>query len=268
MLVKERPEVGNRQAEGTLTKTALDFTMSGMPDQSLSQTGHRVERMFSSIVPWYDFLNRSLSLGQDIVWRRELVAGLQLPPAPLVLDLAAGTLDVALELVRQFPRAQVVAGDFSLPMLQRGREKLAHRRESRIHPVVADAYALPFQPHTFDALTIAFGVRNLPDHAAALQEMHRVLKPGGMLAVLEFVPPTGAGLTKVYELYLTRLLPLIGRLLSRHAFAYRYLAESILHFPPAPAFAQRLGAAGWQNVHWQCLTCGIVGIFYGTRSSA
>jgi demethylmenaquinone methyltransferase/2-methoxy-6-polyprenyl-1,4-benzoquinol methylase len=238
--------------------------MSGMSDQTLSQTGHRVERMFSSIVPWYDFLNRSLSLGQDIIWRRELVAGLQLPPDPLVLDLAAGTLDVALELVRQFPRARVVAGDFSLPMLQRGREKLASR-ENRIHPVVADAYALPFPPQTFDALTIAFGVRNLPDHAAALVEMHRVLKPGGSLAILEFVPPTGAGLTKVYELYLTRLLPLIGRLLSRHAFAYRYLAESILHFPPAPAFAQRLSAAGWQNVRWQGLTLGIVGIFYGTR---
>mgnify|MGYP005852423369 CR=1 FL=1 len=240
--------------------------MCGMAKQSPSlPTAARLEQMFSGIVPWYDFLNRSLSLGRDVFWRRALVQGLRLPPQPLVLDLAAGTLDVSLEIVRQHPQARVMAVDFSLPMLQRGREKLLAQPQSAMVPVVGDAYALPFPAGTFDALTIAFGVRNLPDHPRALEEMRRVLKPGGMLAILEFVPPAGGLLASLYATYLTRLLPLLGRLFSRHAFAYSYLAESILHFPPAPAFGRLLAAAGFQDVHWRNLTMGIVGLFYGVR---
>lgn len=233
--------------------------------QPSASSARRIEQMFSGIVPWYDFLNRSLSLGQDVYWRRALVQGLRLPPRPLVLDLAAGTLDVSLEIVRQHPQARVVAADFSLPMLLKGREKLTARGRPGIVPVAADALALPFADRTFAALTIAFGVRNLPDHAAALREMQRVLKPGGMVAILEFVPPTRGLLAGVYALYLTRLLPLVGRLFSRHSFAYSYLAESILNFPTAPAFAQFMAAAGFQNVHWQTLTMGIVGLFYGVK---
>ncbi|MGQ9921148.1 MAG: ubiquinone/menaquinone biosynthesis methyltransferase [Desulfobacca sp.] len=229
-------------------------------------TAARIEQMFSGIVPWYDFLNRSLSLGQDVSWRRALVRGLRLPPHPLVLDLAAGTLDVSLEIVRQHPQARVMAVDFSLPMLQKGREKLLARQQAGIVPVAGDAYALPFPAATFDALTIAFGVRNLPDHRQALQEMHRVLKPGGMVGILEFVPPGGGLSANLYAIYLTRLLPLVGRLLSRHSLAYSYLAESILHFPLAPAFGELLTSADFQEVQWRTLTMGIVGLFYGVRS--
>jgi demethylmenaquinone methyltransferase/2-methoxy-6-polyprenyl-1,4-benzoquinol methylase len=221
--------------------------------------------MFSRIVPWYDFLNHSLSLGQDVRWRRVLVQGLHLPPGALVLDLAAGTLDVSLALRRHHPQALVVAADFSLAMLRRGQEKLRRRGQTGIVPLAGDALALPFPDRTFDALTIAFGVRNLPDHALALGEMHRVLKPGGTVAVLEFVPPSRGWLAQVYGLYLTRLLPLIGRCFSHHASAYSYLAHSILHFPPAPEFAGLLAQTGFRQVRWQTLTGGIVAIFYGVR---
>lgn len=236
-----------------------------MPQHPPLPTAARIEQMFSGIVPWYDFLNRSLSLGRDVSWRRALVRGLRLPPHPLVLDLAAGTLDVSLEIIRQHPQARVMAVDFSLPMLQRGRAKLGGRGRCSIAPLAADAYALPFLGASFDALTIAFGIRNLPHHLLALHEMRRVLKPGGMVAILEFVPPASGWLAGVYTIYLTRLLPLVGRLFSRHTFAYSYLAESILQFPPAPAFGLLMESAGFQEVHWRTLTMGIVSLFYGVR---
>lgn len=227
--------------------------------------GRQLERMFSSIVPYYDFLNRLLSLRRDVYWRRELGRGCRLVPGTLVLDLAAGTLDVARELVRQVPGVRVVAVDFSLPMLMWGWEKLTSRERQQIQPVAADAYQLPFPDGTFGALTIAFGLRNLPDRAAALAEMRRVLRPGGLLAILEFAPPSRGWRLRLYRLYLNLLLPLIGRLLSRHAFAYRYLAESIGVFPPPPSLAAELQEAGFAAVSWRPLTAGIVSLFYGRR---
>ena len=132
--------------------------------------------MFSGIAPWYDFLNRLLSLRRDVIWRQELVEGLGLAPQATVLDLAAGTLDVSLEIISQKPDSQVAAADFSLAMLFKGKEKLqVARADNSIFPVAADAYALPFTEARFDAVTIAFGIRNLPDRITALKEMHRVL---------------------------------------------------------------------------------------------
>ncbi len=222
--------------------------------------------MFSGIAPWYDFLNRLLSLRRDVVWRRELVHGIGLPHKAIMLDLAAGTLDVSLELIRQHPQAQVVAADFSVAMLRQGREKLrSSRGASCIWPVAADAYALPFGSDRFDALTIAFGIRNLPNRVAALQEIHRVLKPGGTLAILEFVPPESGLLQTCYKLYLNGVLPLIGRLFSQHAFAYRYLAESIAAFPTAGVFGRELEAAGFGEVRRKVLTFGVAYLFFGKK---
>jgi demethylmenaquinone methyltransferase / 2-methoxy-6-polyprenyl-1,4-benzoquinol methylase len=226
----------------------------------------RIEQMFSGIVPWYDFLNRCLSLRQDIYWRRALVQGLALPPQPLILDLAAGTLDVSLELFHQRPQARIAAADFSLPMLHKGQEKLAVQGQHHICPIAADAYALPFPRHTFDALTIAFGIRNLWDRSQALKEMHRVLRPGGIAGILEFVPPESGWLQNIYTHYLNRLLPLIGRIFSQHAFAYNYLAESIHSFPRARAFSQQMHEAGFRQIRHQALTFGVVYLFYGQKA--
>jgi len=234
-----------------------------------TEWGRRIERMFSGIVPWYDALNRLLSLRRDVWWRRALVRGLRLPPGFRVLDLAAGTLDVSLELTRTHSGGCVLAADFSLPMLKQGRVKLAREREGRrIFPVAADAYHLPFGPESFDALTIAFGVRNLSDRAAGLREMRRVLKTGGTLAVLEFVPPESGLRLRFYHLYLHRLLPRVGNLFSRHAFAYSYLAQSIANFPSVPEFCGEMAAAGFREVTALPLTGGIAYVFAGRKSGA
>ena len=226
----------------------------------------RIEKMFSGIAPWYDFLNRLLSLRRDVVWRQELVRGLDLGPQASVLDLAAGTLDVSLEIVRQRPSSRVISADFSLPMLRRGKEKLTSvGAAGNILPVAADALALPFPGAEFDAVTIAFGVRNLPDRLAALREMHRVLRPQGVLAVLEFIPPARGWLQNTYKLYLNFVLPLIGRFFSQHTFAYSYLAESINKFPTARAFCQEMEKAGFGRVQYKVLTYGVVCLFYGKK---
>ncbi len=226
----------------------------------------RIEQMFSSIAPWYDFLNRLLSLRRDVVWRQELVQGLGLLPEAHVLDLAAGTLDVSLEIIRQQPSSLVAAADFSLAMLLQGKEKLgAARAENSIFPLAADAYALPFAAARFDAVTIAFGIRNLPDRLTALREMHRVLRPGGMAAILEFIPPESGRLQNVYKIYLNQLLPLVGRIFSQHAFAYSYLAESINNFPTANTFSQQMQEAGFQQVRRRLLTFGVACLFYGQK---
>jgi demethylmenaquinone methyltransferase/2-methoxy-6-polyprenyl-1,4-benzoquinol methylase len=207
-----------------------------------------------------------LSLRRDVVWRQELVKGIGLAPQATVLDLAAGTLDVSLEFVRQKPSSQVMAADFSLAMLLKGKKKLNTRRAaSKILPVAADAYALPFTEARFDAVTIAFGIRNLPDRITALREMHRVLRPGGMVAILEFIPPEHGWLQNLYKLYLNRLLPLVGRIFSQHTFAYSYLAESIVNFPKAEAFCRQMQEAGFRQVRHRALTFGVVCLFYGQK---
>lgn len=231
--------------------------------------GSRIEQMFSGIAPWYDFLNHLLSLRRDVVWRQELVKGLNLAPGAKVLDLAAGTLDVSLEITRQKPRSLVTAADFSLPMLLQGKAKLRGvEAAANILPVAADAFALPFSGAVFDALTIAFGIRNLPDRPAALKEMHRVLRPGGMLGILEFIPPDRGWLQGMYKLYLNLMLPIIGRLFSQHAFAYSYLADSIRKFPTAGAFSRQMEEAGFRRVQYKILTFGIVSLFFGQKPGA
>jgi len=236
---------------------------------SAAEWGKRMERMFSGIVPWYDRLNRILSLRRDVGWRRSLVQGLNLPPSPRVLDLAAGTLDVALELARCQPSAQIVAVDFSLPMLRQGQAKLAvYHGRAPIMLIAADAYALPLADERFDAVTMAFGIRNFLDRAAALVEIQRVLAPGGQLALLEFVPPQTGYFLRLYRFYLHHLLPWLGRLLSPRGFAYRYLAESIGAFPSASEFGRELQQAGFEQVASQALTGGVAYRFYGRKPLA
>lgn len=219
--------------------------------------------MFTAIAPRYDFLNHLLSLNVDRTWRRAAVArlGWQGEPDGVYLDLCAGTLELAAELARQPGfRGQVLGADFAVPMLRRGRGKAA-----RTLPVAADALTLPFPTARFAGALVGFGVRNLADLDAGLREAARVLKPGARFVILEFATPTFAPLRAAYLFYFRRILPAIGRMVSKHRDAYTYLPESVRAFPEPEALARRLTDAGFSRVGFERLTGGICAVHYGTR---
>jgi len=219
--------------------------------------------MFTAIAPRYDFLNHLLSLNVDRSWRRTAVSrlGWEAKPDGVYLDLCAGTLDLAAELARRDGfRGRILGADFAVPMLALGRHKA-----SRTTPVAADALALPFPAAQFDGALVGFGVRNLADLDAGLREAARVLKPGARFVILEFATPRFAPLRAAYLFYFRRILPIVGRLVSKHREAYSYLPESVLAFPEPEALAQRLAAAGFHNVGFERLTGGICAVTHGTR---
>lgn len=222
-----------------------------------------VRDLFTAIAPRYDFLNHVLSLNVDRSWRRTAVQrlGWEAKPDGTYLDLCAGTLDLAAELARRDGfRGRVIGADFAVPMLTRGRDKAP-----RTVPVAADALALPFPAARFDGALVGFGVRNLADLDTGLRETARVLKPGARFVVLELTTPRFAPLRAVYLFYFRKILPAIGRLVSKHRDAYTYLPESVLAFPEPEALSQRLLAAGFARVGFERLTGGICAIHYATR---
>jgi demethylmenaquinone methyltransferase/2-methoxy-6-polyprenyl-1,4-benzoquinol methylase len=221
----------------------------------------RVRRMFGGIARHYDLLNHLLSANLDRGWRRAAAARLPQGPLGRVLDLCGGTGDLTLEVLRQRQPGTVVCCDFAHPMLIRAREKFARASEgARCLTLEADALNLPFAGESFDAVTVAFGVRNLADLAAGFREMHRVLRPGGRLIVLEFSQPTGPVLSRLYGFYLRRILPRVGDGVSRGRGAYGYLARTIGGFPEAAVLATRIRDAGFTDCDWTCPTGGIVAI--------
>lgn len=226
-----------------------------------------VRSMFGAIAPRYDLLNHLLSLNIDRRWRRRAVDRLLggRPAQGMYLDACAGTFDLALELARRPGfRGRVIASDFAFPMLERGLPKL---RGTAISPACADALRLPFPDGTFDGATVGFGVRNLAGLDAGLRELARVLKPGARLVILEFATPVLQPFRALYLFYFRHLLPRIGRLVSRHESAYTYLPESVLAFPEPAALAERMRAAGFDDVAWRTLTAGIVAVHVGTRGA-
>lgn len=230
-----------------------------------------VREMFNHIAPQYDFLNRLLSLRRDVHWRRALVAALGLSKGAVVLDVACGTADVALEVVRRAgDGVRVVGVDFAPQMLHHARPKIsgADSKGNTIHLVAADAFALPFAAQRFDAVTMAFGIRNIQDKQTVLQRFHHLLKPGGRLAILELGMPSEGLAGSLFRNYFSRLLPLVGRLFSRHGFAYSYLPESVAHFPAPPAFAALMHAAGFEKVRYRPLTLGIAVLFVGVKCTS
>ena len=212
--------------------------------------------MFDGVARRYDLTNTVLSFGQDRRWRRLTREALILQPGERVLDLAAGTAVSAVELARS--GATVVACDFSLGMLGEGR--------GRGVPLVAgDALALPFPDAVFDAVTIAFGLRNVADPGQALRELARVTRSGGRLVVCEFSRPTWPPFRTAYLEYLMRALPAVARAVSSNPDAYVYLADSIRAWPDQAALAAWLAEAGWLSVQWRDLTGGIVALHRATR---
>lgn len=219
--------------------------------------------MFAAVAPRYDFLNHLLSLNVDRSWRRAAVRrlGWERRPDGTYLDLCAGTLDLAATLAREPAfSGRVIGADFVVPMLVRGKTKA-----TRTRPVGADALTLPFADAGFDGVMVAFGVRNLADLDAGLAEAHRVLRPGARFVALEFTTPTFAPLRALYLFYFRRVLPAIGRAVSKHRDAYAYLPESVLTFPTPEAFARRLERAGFRDVSFERLTAGICAVHHGTR---
>jgi len=221
--------------------------------------------MFDAIAGRYDALNHLLSVGLDRGWRRRAVGALGLSGRERVLDVCTGTADLAMAIAA---RARHVVGvDFSGEMLRLGLQKVrAASLATRVALARGDAMRLPFPDASFDAATIAFGIRNVLDPVQAAAEIRRVLRPGGPLAILEFGSPTMPGLQQIYGWYFRAVLPRIGRLISRHHDAYSYLPESVQQFPSGPEFAALLGRAGFSDVAARSLAAGAVWLYVARKA--
>jgi demethylmenaquinone methyltransferase/2-methoxy-6-polyprenyl-1,4-benzoquinol methylase len=227
-----------------------------------------VASMFDSIAFRYDFLNHFLSFGTDRRWRKRainIISGKYIDPR--ILDVATGTGDLAISAMKLEP-VHITGIDISDKMLEIGREKIRERGLSdKIDLQHGDSEMIPFSDNTFDVDIVAFGVRNFSDPLKGLCEMQRVLRPGGMIMVLEFSKPSGFPFKQVYNFYFYSMLPFIGRIFSRNRNAYRYLPESVMQFPDNEMFIELLMKAGFSGINQERLTGGIACIYTGTKSS-
>ncbi|MGG5259123.1 demethylmenaquinone methyltransferase [Phycicoccus avicenniae] len=230
-----------------------------MSRASLEKDPRDVAAMFDDVATRYDVTNDVLSLGQDRLWRRAVVAACDAKPGQRVLDIAAGTGTSSEPFADS--GVDVVPADFSLGMLRVG-----HRRRSDLGFTAADAMNLPFADASFDVVTMSFGLRNVADPSAALREFHRVTKPGGRLVVCEFSTPTNGAFRTVYTNYLMRALPPVARKVSSNPESYVYLAESIRAWPDQRGLARQVADAGWTGVQWRDLSGGIVALHRATKA--
>lgn len=236
---------------------AADRSQGGAP-------AAEVRGMFSRIASTYDLLNRVLSVGRDAAWRRTVAAQID-PQARQVLDLCAGTGDLALELKSRLPQAFVCAGDFCFEMLDRGRAKDLPKLAP---PATVDALCLPFADASFDALTVAFGVRNFENLKRGLQEMRRVLRPGAQLAVLEFFRSSSQIKDLPFRMYFKHILPRVGRLVSQDNQAYTYLPESVGSFVTRDEFVEVLEQTGFTDIRRKEMTLGVASLFLARATSS
>ena len=223
-----------------------------------------VREMFTAVAPTYDRVNRIISLRLDLRWRRYAVRrlGWERAPEGIYLDLCAGTLDFGATLARQQGfRGRIVGADFVQRMLRLGRGK-----SPRLSPVNADALSLPFPECTFDGAMVGWGVRNLVDLDAGLIEVARVLKPGARLVILEMTLPPNPRLRRAYQFYFRRVLPWIGRRISKHTTAYTWLPESTQAFPTPQELARRMEQQGFTDVRYELFLGGVTALHLGTKS--
>jgi len=239
------------------------------PHLTASETAHEaaVKEMFSGIAGRYDLLNHVLSLNVDKIWRRKVRRSLQSildRKDAIVLDVACGTGDLSLELATN-TAASVIGTDFCRPMLAVACQKNASKNDS-IPYVEADAMDLSFADNAFDAVTIAFGLRNLPNFENGLRELNRVLKPRGTLAILECSHPSLPGFRQLYHFYFGKVLPRIGGIVSGSSGAYRYLPDSVSKFPKQGELSALLEKTGFSDVSYQNLTGGIAALHTGRKN--
>ena len=223
----------------------------------------QVEKMFNDIAPKYDFLNHFLSMGIDKLWRKKVRKSLAASKPKKILDVATGTGDLAVELSKLKPDS-IIGVDISEGMLNIGIEKMKKKNlDYMISLEVGDSEKLRFEDNTFDAVTVAFGVRNYENLNKGLKDMNRVLKPGGIVAILEFSKPKSFPFKNIYNLYFNSILPLFGKMVSSHNSAYTYLPESVQSFAEDEAFIKEMQEAGYKNCSQQRLTFGISTLYIG-----
>jgi demethylmenaquinone methyltransferase/2-methoxy-6-polyprenyl-1,4-benzoquinol methylase len=226
-----------------------------------------VQDMFARIARRYDLMNRVMTFGQDRRWRREVIWRAALPPHGRLLDLGAGTGDLAMETMRQQPTCTVVAADFTLPMIRVGQTRLERqsRPTQRLNWCVADAHCLPFPDASFEAVVSGFLLRNVSDVLLSLSEQRRVLKPGGMLIALDTTPPRKAWFNPLVRFHLHIVIPLLGRMLAGQQEAYEYLPDTTENFLEAEQLAARLREAGFQEVGFRRRMFGTIAIHWGCK---
>lgn len=221
-----------------------------------------VQEMFTRIAPRYDLMNRIMTAGQDILWRKKVIRRARIPGEGYVLDLGAGTGDLAVEAMRRHPGCIPVAADFTVEMMLRGRERPV---TAGLSWAGADALQLPFPEDTFEAVISAFLLRNVGSVPDALREKWRVLKPGGWLVALDTTRPHPSRLTPLINLYLNTVIPRLGSWISGQAEAYRYLPASTAGFLTAEQLAFRMGEAGFSQVGFERTMFGTVAIHWGCK---
>jgi len=221
--------------------------------------------MFDSIAPKYDFLNHFLSLGIDRIWRKKAINKLRPYSPKKILDVATGTGDLAIAALKLNPD-EIVGIDISEKMLEKGRLKIRNKAlEDKIKLQSGDSEAIPFPDEVFDGLTVAFGVRNFENLRLGLSEMYRVLKPGGACVILESSRPVSFPFKQIYTFYFFKILPFIGKLVSKDSYAYTYLPDSVDAFPDGEKFLGILEDIGFSNLSLKLLSFGIATIYFGVK---
>ena len=227
----------------------------------------RIAAMFDGIARRYDFLNHLLSAGLDHRWRAAAIRAMRLPSNARVVDLCAGTADFAIAAARSSSEIRVAGVDFAAAMLAIGRDKVRGAAlEARVRLIRGDAVSIPVRSGWADGATIGFGIRNVVDPIAALDELARVLKPGGKLAILELGEPVIPGVRQLYNWYFRQVLPRLGRLVSHHDSAYSYLPASVGSFPRPATFAAMISSQGFVDVTAVPMTLGVVYLYIATRA--
>lgn len=231
-----------------------------VPESTLTKK-EQVAEMFDRISHKYDFLNRLLSLGIDKIWRKKAIQSLSTHAPKTILDVATGTGDFAIASLKLNP-TQVIGVDISAGMLEKGQEKIKEKQLNDIITLtLGDSEHLPFENDQFEAITCAYGVRNFEDLRKGLREMHRVMKPGGKLAILEFSKPKVFPVKQFYDLYFRYILPRVGKMFSKDSRAYTYLPESVKVFPEGQEFIAILEECGFKNAQQRPLTFGITTLY-------